>query len=184
MSPGPPKAIERFVAILIPPACREHVVGDLRERYTTTAYYIAESIVTIPFVVYSRIRRTTDSGVLLLEALALYISLFASAWAFDRPFLYGDYGLLLLSIPAVLTLIALMFIDAYASPGKHSPLKPILDAALAIGIGFLAEALLLTIDREWLLPRWTLVGGMGAGLVIIATLRLLFPPWTEPPKAG
>lgn len=184
MSPGPPKPIERLVAILIPPACREHVAGDLRERYTATGPYIAESIVTIPFVVYSRIRRTTDSGVLLLEALALYLALFASAWTFDRPFLYSDYGLLLLSIPAAFTLVALIFIDAYASPGKHSPLKPILDAALAIGIGFLGEALLLTVDRDWLLPRWTLIGGMGTALVIIATLRLLFPPWTEPPKAG
>jgi hypothetical protein len=173
-----------MVAIVIPPACREHVAGDLHERYTSPGDYILEAAHTVPLVIASRIRRTTDSGVLLLEALGLYLVLYAAAWELDRAFLYSRRGLFLLAIPAALTLVALVIGDAYASPRNRSPLRPILDAGRAVAIAFVLDFGLRTMDTGWVVPRWTLACGLGAGLVLVAMVRLLFPPWTEPPKAG
>jgi hypothetical protein len=184
MRPAPPKLLERVVELAIPPACREHVVGDLRERYTCPGDYAKEAALTAPLVIWSRIRRTTDPGVLLLEALALYVALFAASWQFDRGFLYSNYGLFVLATPAGIMVAALVLGDAYASPKSPSPLKPILQSALAAAFTFLVELALASLNSAWAPPRSTLASGLGVGLVLVATLRLLFPPWTEPPKAG
>jgi hypothetical protein len=79
---------------------------------------------------------------------------------------------------------ALVLGDAYASPKSPSPLKPILQSALAAAFTFLVELALASLNSAWAPPRSTLASGLGVGLVLVATLRLLFPPWTEPPKAG
>ena len=63
------KRLEAIVGFLIPPSCRESVAGDLRERNLSDGDYIIEAAATIPLVVWSRIRRTTDPRVLLLEGL-------------------------------------------------------------------------------------------------------------------
>ena len=94
MEPAPPKTTEAIVAWLVPPACREHVVGDLHERYTSRGQYIAEAVCTIPLVVASRIRRTTDPQVLLMEAFALYLSFLGVAWKLDGALLYEQWGYL------------------------------------------------------------------------------------------
>jgi|SRR5581483_12233522 len=184
MQPAPPRAVERIVEFFIPPACRENVAGDLHERYSNPRDYIFEALTTVPLVVLSRIRRTTDPGVLLMEALLLYLSLFAGAWQFDRPFLYGEWGLFLISLPTVVTLIVLVLEDAYANPQHHSPLKPILQSAFAVAFAFGIQVALTAMDRALTIPRFTLIAGLSVGLVLIATVRLLFPPWVEPPKAG
>ena len=56
----PPKVIERVVQLLIPPASREHVLGDLSERYESTRQYLVDALRTLPFVVVSRVRRTSN----------------------------------------------------------------------------------------------------------------------------
>ena len=55
--------IEKIVGIFIPPACREEVLGDLRERNDGVQLFIYDALRTIPLVIVSRIRRTTDSVV-------------------------------------------------------------------------------------------------------------------------
>ena len=140
MKPAPPKVIEAVVGLLIPPACREHMLGDLHERYTSLQQYIADAVSAVPCVILSRIRRTTTPQVLLMEAFALYASFLAATWQFDgMPFLYEQRGFLRLAIPTVVALVGLMLGDAYASPGKRSPLKPILEAALGVAFAFLSQ---------------------------------------------
>ena len=56
--------IEKIVGIFIPPACREEVLGDLREKNDGAQLFLYDALRTIPFVIVSRIRRTTDSVVL------------------------------------------------------------------------------------------------------------------------
>jgi hypothetical protein len=180
----PPKAIERVVEFFVPPACREHVVSDLHERYCSPGAYLLEALWTVPVVILSRIRRTTDAGVLLLEALLLYVALFAAAWEFDRSFLYGERGLFALALPAGVTLVVLILEDAYARPGSRSGLKPILQSALAVAFAFLFELFLSSSIGALAAPRPVIAGGLGVGMVLVATVRLLFPPWIEPPKAG
>jgi len=59
MHSGPSKTAEAIVAIFVPPACREEVLGDLHERYRSPGQYAMDAVRTVPFVVYSRILRTS-----------------------------------------------------------------------------------------------------------------------------
>ena len=73
MQPGPHKRIENAVAVLIPPACREHVLGDLHERYSGSWQYLFDAAGTVPRVVLSQARRNANPPVLLMECAALYL---------------------------------------------------------------------------------------------------------------
>ena len=83
MNRGPSKAVEAIVAVFVPPACREEVLGDLHERYRSPLPYAWEALCTAPLVIASRVRRTTDPQVLLMQAFALYMSFLGAAWFQD-----------------------------------------------------------------------------------------------------
>ncbi len=52
--------METIVGALLPPSCREPVMGDLCERYTSPGQYLADAFRTVPFVLWSQIRRSFD----------------------------------------------------------------------------------------------------------------------------
>jgi hypothetical protein len=139
MEPGASKIIQSFAGFLIPPACREEVLGDLCEHCPSTGQFIAEAMRTIPLVVISRIRRTADPVVLLMEALALLCSFVVTGWWLAPTLLADSSGFLRLAIPGAITLAAVMLGDAYANPRTRSPLKPILGAALGIAGAFAVQ---------------------------------------------
>lgn len=174
MPAAPPKVTEAIVGFLIPPACREHVLGDLHERYVSPGQYTLEAARTVPLVILSRIRRTTDPQVLLMEALVLYISFIAAAWYLDPAFLSGPWGLLRLAVPAAIVLVALIFADAYADPTRRSPLKPVLGAALGVGFAFLSQAILSAGNRKFTVPRWIMIYGGAMSLLLVSALRIIF----------
>ena len=70
----PPVLIDAVVRALIPPACREHVVGDLWERYHSPWQFLLDSARTIPFVVASQIRRTSTLAGVVIHAFVLFVS--------------------------------------------------------------------------------------------------------------
>jgi hypothetical protein len=70
METHPPKLIEAIVERLVPPACREHVLGDLSERYESPGQYMMDAVRTIPLVIASQVRRTSKIGVVVAEACA------------------------------------------------------------------------------------------------------------------
>ena len=86
MNPGPSKAAEAIVAVFLPPACREEVLGDLHERYRSPRQYGLEALRTVPLVILSRIRRTADPQVILMQAFALYVSFWARPGSRTRHF--------------------------------------------------------------------------------------------------
>ncbi len=182
MRAAPPRVLEAVVGLLMPPACREHVLGDLHERYTSAWMYVKDAVHTVPRVIVSRARRTTDPQALLMEAFALYISFLAASLRLDgTPFLYEQQGFLRLGVPAAAALVALILGDAY-STGRRSPLMPLLESALSVGTGFLSQALLLVVSRELVVPRWTMISGGGMGLLLLSALRVLFPPVAGRPQ--
>ena len=73
--PGPPAVLERAVLWLVPPQVREEVAGDLAERYRGPASYLADLAGTLPYVVWSQVRRGTDPALFLLIAFTLVASL-------------------------------------------------------------------------------------------------------------
>jgi hypothetical protein len=180
---GPSWFAECLVRLLLPPVYREQVLGDLRERYESPAQYFLDAASAIPCVVWSRIRRTTDPAVLLMEALVLYLSFFATAWyTGPESFFTADNGMARLALPTAVSLAAFVLVDAYANP-KHSwPLKPVLQAALAMVLAFLSQASLLQ-DPELSVPFQVMVVGGAMSLLLISAIRMLFPNASGPPAA-
>ena len=121
MAPGPPKLLEGLAKILIPPACREEVLGDLYERYKSPAQYLGDLVSTLPFVLLSRIIRTTNIRLLLMDALLVYGSFLAAAWYLARTLVTTEGGLVRLAIPSGLTLVGLLIGDAFTPPLKRPP---------------------------------------------------------------
>lgn len=185
MEPGPPKVIEAIVGLLTPPACREHVLGDLHERYASPRQYIVDAVSTLPLVILSRIRRATDPQVLLMEAFALYVSFLVAARQLrSMSFLREEQGFLRLAIPTVMALVALMLADAYAHPGKRSLLKPVLEATLGVAFATLSQAALLATYSDLVVPAWVMMSGCGLSVLLVAALRLLFPPGGHRPRGA
>jgi hypothetical protein len=180
MESGPPKIIETLLAWLIPPASREEVLGDLRERYENQARYLAEAIGTIPCVIYSRIRRTTDPVVALMQGVSMYTAFVMAASWLDRPLLADERGFLRLAIPPCVGLLTLTLADAYSNPKRRWPLKPLFGAILAVAAALAWEVYL---DR-WGLPVPVLAWGSGMSALLASTIRLMFPPITDRPQAA
>jgi hypothetical protein len=169
MAARPSQVIERLVGLLIPPASREEVLGDLHERCETTPRFLVEAAFVIPHVIASRIRRTTDRVILLMQALTLYTSFVLAALWLDRPLLYDESGYALLAIPGAIVLVVVIFADAYADPKKLSPLRPMLAPVLGMAFAFALPAL----------PRAVMIAGGSIGILLLSTLRFIFPPLAD-----
>jgi len=171
---GPSRVAELIVHWLLPPASREHVLGDLRERYSSGLQYFMDALSAVPCVIWGRIRRTTDPAVLLMEALILYVSLCAAAWYLGpASFLYEQNGLLRLAIPTAVSLLGFVLVDAYSDSKKRSVLKPVLQAALGVGFAFLSQSTFAT-NPEWHAPFPIMLLGCGMSLLLISAIRMLF----------
>ncbi len=168
--------IEKGVGIFIPPACREEVLGDLRERNEGSQLFLYDALRTVPFVILSRVRRTTDSVVVLMEAFCCYICYLAAAWVFQPSMVQQQSGLLRLAIPGGIAIVVLMLADAYADPRKKSVLRPVLAVALAIACVFAVQA------ARTILPNMILAIGSGGSLLFLLVLRMLFPPIADRPQ--
>jgi hypothetical protein len=168
--------IEKIVGIFIPPACREEVLGDLRERNDGVQLFIYDALRTIPLVIVSRIRRTTDSVVLLMEAFCCYVSFLAVAFVAQPSMIATQEGLLRLAIPGAIALFVLVIADAYANPRKKSVLRPVLAVALAFACVFLVHVI------RPLLPGFMLAVGSGMSMMLLLAMRMLFPPLADRPQ--
>jgi hypothetical protein len=168
--------IDKIAGIFIPPACREEVLGDLRERNDGVQLFIYDALRTIPLVIVSRIRRTTDSVVLLMEAFCCYVSFLAVALAVQPAMAATRAGLLRLAIPGAIALAVLVLADAYANPRKKSVLRPVLAVALAFAGVFLVHLI------RPLLPGLMLAVGCGMSMMLLLVLRMLFPPLADRPQ--
>jgi hypothetical protein len=174
--------LEGITALLIPPACREEVLGDLRERNTAPRPYALDAIRAVPLVIVSRIRRTTDPQLLLMHAFVLYLSFYVTCWFKDRALLYEPWALARLAIPGAVALLALVLENAYARPGHRSPLRLVRGPLLGVAWMLLFQAMLVfqaalsTGHSPLTLPWWILLYGGAFGLLLTSALRMLFSP--------
>lgn len=179
MESGPSKIAETLVYWLLPPACREEVLGDMRERNQSSAQYLIEATCTVPSVVYSRIRRTTDAVLALIEAVSLYTAFVISAWWLDHELLFRDRGFARLAVPPAIFLAAIILVDAYSDPKKRWPLKALFGPILGFALTYAVE-----LNHRWALPMPVLAWGGALSVLIVSTLRVTFPPVTESPQAA
>lgn len=177
MEPSAPKIIEAILWLLLPPACREEVLGDLRERYQSLIQYCFECAQVLPCVIYSRICRTTDGVVALMQAGAMYTALIVAAWWLDRPLFFDRRSFAALAIPTAIVLAATVLADAYNDPRRRWPFKPFLAPAAGFLLACVAQALL----KAWALPAAVFAWGGVTGLLFVLTLRIVFPPIYDRP---
>jgi hypothetical protein len=176
---GPSKAAEMVVGTLLPPACREEVLGDLHERYMSPEQYFFDAIRTVPLIILSRIRRTADPQVLLMHAFALYLSFAGAAWLMDRALLGSERGLLCLAMPAAMVILGITLEDAYAKPVPRAALGLTRGPAAGIALAVFVQSLFRINQSPFAIPTWIVLDACGMGLLLCSAIRLLFPPLTN-----
>ncbi len=179
MESGPSKIAEDLVYWLLPPACREEVLGDMRDRNRTSAQYLVEATLTVPSVIYSRIRRTTDAVVTLMVAVSMYTAFVMSAHWLAPNLLFRESGFARIAVPPAIFLVAIILADAYSDPKKRWPLKPLFGPTLGLALTYAVE-----LNHRWALPRSVLAWGGALSVLLVSALRLTFPPVTERPQAA
>lgn len=179
MESGPPKIAQVIIHWLVPPACREEILGDMRERNQTSFQYFVEASCTVPSVIYSRIRRTADMVLTFFMAVSMYTAFVVSAWWVDPALLFRENGFARLVIPPAIILTAIIFADVYSNPKKRWPLKPLLGPIIG-----LALASAIQLNHLWAVSASVLAWGGALSVLLASTLRLTFPPVTERPQTA
>ncbi len=162
METRPPVLIETVVRLLVPPVAREHVLGDLAERYVSPRQYVVDAIRTVPFVVVSQIRRTTSLGWLALPA-------FMFMMAFG-PGPGEAFGWTRGGIPTMAVLIGLVLRDAYRRPDVSRVWqRGLVDMAAVVGCVAATQGVLAFAHPEWLIAQ----GGVVRSAVVLTVLYLV-----------
>ncbi|MGO9257162.1 MAG: hypothetical protein ACLQU1_12785 [Bryobacteraceae bacterium] len=182
---SPPKIAEAIAGALLPPACRQAVLGSLQERHMHAAQYVADALCKLPLVVASQIRKNTEARIFLLEALTVFWSFtFAAFRPGQASFLDDPWVLLRIAIPATTTLLVLLLRNAYASPEDPVQYASILDVIIALACAFLSQPALSRFAPELALPRWFPTQGGIVGPWFLLFVRALFPPRARRPQDG
>ncbi len=180
MESGPSKVAETIAGYLLPPTCREEILGDMRERYRSGLGYFVEALQVIPFVIYSRICRNTDPVVALMEVASMYTALVVAANCVDPTLITARTGLARLAIPPVVVLAVMGVADAYSDPSRRWPLRPLFASALGLAFASIEQSMYPGSS----LPAPVFAWGGGTGLLLVSTLRLMFPPIPDRPQAA
>ena len=157
------RILEAIAAILLPPACREEVLGDLHERYRSLLQYIVEALHTITLVIVSRIRRTTDPAIVLIRAFALYLSFLCAARIGGGDFLFDRWALISLAIPCAVALLWLTLDDAWATTSPRSAFSAARGRVVALLWALTSQAA----------PPSTMLYGCLFSLLLLSAIRAL-----------
>ena len=169
----PPNILERIANLLIPPACREEVLGDLHERCTSAWGYFKDALFAIPCVIASRIRRVVNPPVLLLQAMVVYLSFLIAAWIVDGAVPADEWGFWRLTIPTGAILIGMVLAEVYAKPGVSSRWQPVRGPLLGAGLAFVSRIAI---------PFQIMFYGAALSVILASTINLLLPPLTLRPQ--
>jgi len=176
IGPGPSRIAESVVAIFVPPICREEVLGDLHERFRSPLQYAMDALRTIPLVILSRMRRTADPQLLLIEASILYLSLLADAWLTGGAILREEGGLLRLAIPACTATLGLLVDDTYAKSDRRSAVQLVRGPIVGLMLTMAAQELLRIGNSSLALTRSLVFYGCAIGALLACAVRMSLQP--------
>jgi len=171
MPGGPPPLLEQAVLLLLPPACRETVGGDLCELYRSPLQYGWQALTALPFVILSQARRNANWPVLGLQGLILYAcfhGLFAimGGGGPDHALAATAAGLMLLFIH-----------EAYQEQERPSYRRAILETILLCAMvmllfpqHFLMGLVAVHKEQVWW-PGFALLGSLMALIPVLCCLR-------------
>jgi hypothetical protein len=173
METRPTALAETVVRALVPPASREHVLGDLQERFTSTRQYVLDALAALPFIVGSRIRRTTHPIGFLFTVAFLWFAIF-----------YGpsQKSWLTASIPSVAGALAFVFRDAYRTLQPRYVREAAFDAATFALAVALSQALVALLAPGLILSMPALTVGLPLGSVVLFLVRVQMPGGVVPAR--
>lgn len=166
METRPPAVIERIVRVLVPPVAREHVMGDLSERYVSPSQYLADAFRTVPFVIASRVRRTSHPVALAFMAMFFWFG------AFHGPM---QSSWVVATLPTLAGLIAIILRAAYRVPGFVRWSEAALDVAVFAAAVAACEGAVALIDPGLLLNKSALLAGFPFSCALMFFMRLQMP---------
>jgi hypothetical protein len=175
-----PQHTEDLVALFVPPACREEVLGDLCESCKNPAEYTMSALAVVPRVIFSQIRRNTDSLVFLLTACAIAYSFIAGSAGLApdsvNPFLR-------LAIPTVPALLSLLICNGFAPLEARRQHAITFDVVVAMAAASITQIILLaTFQNNLMLRGWWPSEGTALSWFSIIMLRAIFPPGAKLPS--
>jgi hypothetical protein len=174
METRPPALVDAIVRALIPPACRESVIGDLWERYTTPGRYLGDALRALPFLVLSRLRRTTNPSMSAVVFLMLYASFQQSV----RPWPSG-------ALPAAAILLTFLLRDVYRNAAITPARRTLGDTIAIVTAAFISQLALAWLRPELMLGRWGVaVGGITCTLLLYARFMTPQPELHQSPSAS
>jgi len=176
MEARPHPLVEAFIGRLLPPACREHVLGDLHERYVSVSQYVHDAVRTIPFAIWGQIRRTSSAPFMAAELVVVYVAFLSALGRFDPGAMSNTSAPLRAGIPAFAALAAVVLRDAWIGRTPRPSAHSAADAALGIGCAAVAEALLLSVGSRLALPSYALLAGYAMSLVLLSGVRMALSP--------
>jgi len=176
MEMTPPPILAALVRTLLPPVDREHVLGDLQERFeisrdSSSWRYFVDAIQTVPLVVWSRMRRTATQPMFAIQALLTFATFVA---VLTSPRLGGN--LLLVARVLFPTLVAtsvLLVADTYSTPERRQPWTPLMLVALAMAIVWFANVLAIRFGIPWALPYRTIRSGVIISFLVLSWIRFM-----------
>src|SRR5262245_11609321 len=113
MEAGPHPLVEGVVARLLPPACREPVLGDLYERSQSTRQYVWDAARTVPFAVWAQVRRTTSPLFAVAEFGAVFIAFLAAIGSASPATMGMATAFTSAALPAIVALVTVVLRDAW-----------------------------------------------------------------------
>ncbi len=176
-----PQFAEDLVAYFLPPACREEVLGDLYETCRNPVEYAVGALAVVPRVVFSQIRRNTDSLVFLVTACAIVWSFIAGSAG-----LTGNlaHPMLRLAIPIVPALVSLLLCNGFARTEERRLHAITFDIVIAMAAAAITQLyLVVTLQTGLMLPGWCPSEGTAWSWFAIIVLRAIFPPGVKLPLA-
>ena len=174
----PPKAVEYLIGRLIPRGQREHIIGDMHERYQSPLRYLADAVTAAPAAILCQIRRATPPLFLMLEALVVYVSFLGGAALL--PGMFGPVPFAQISRTTAIVMAGLLIRDAYASFPSESRRKLIASVYLAVYFSCGTMFLWADITKDLTLFPGPLTAC--PGLVISSAAVSLLRIWIEKPR--
>lgn len=175
MEAGPPEVAERVVRWLLPPASREHVLGDLHERYESPGRFVLEALKALPFVIASRLRRTVNPGLSAFLALYFWFGVF---WGTQQTHWFVAV------IPALASVASLALRDVYRAPTALTPYRSAVGDVIVAALAVLTtQGWCALFAPAWLVTGATLRIGFPFGFIVLFFLRLQMPTGLHQPVA-
>lgn len=117
--------------------------------------------------------------ILLISEAILIFSSYLAATIFLIDFDPGVFLLYDAGIARILTVVALVmlglyFHDLYNDFRVGTRLILLQQISLVIGVAFIAQALISYVNKDWILPKWIMIYGSVAVMVVLFCWRILF----------